>query len=288
MSKKIKSLTPEQEALLPVYRDRWLEIGLSTEPTDQDAARKAVNECYTSVGLAPPESILFVPSPVAALDTIQRLSPRMSRSDIYGNFCWNQHEAGSLGFYAFFHEVVGLSGMGKIVPLLNLAKVCGWVSFYDTVAVVQDRPEVIRFDDTRRLHSENGPAVQYRDGFSVYSWHGVRIPGAWINGNPPTAAEALHWENTEQRRAACEIVGWVNILRQLDARTIDRDEDPMIGELVRVTIPDIGEEQFLRVLCGTGREFALPVPPTVRTALEAQAWTYNVDEEIISALEVRT
>jgi hypothetical protein len=92
----------------------------------------------------------------------------------------------------------------------------------------------------------------------------------------------------EQRRAACEIVGWVNILRELNAKTIDKDDDPMVGELVRVDIPDIGEEQFLRVLCGTGREFALPVPPTMRTALEANAWSYDIPEDFIRNLEVRT
>jgi hypothetical protein len=161
------------------------------------------------------------------------------------------------------------------------------VSFYDTAVIIQDRPEIIRFDDRGLLHAENGPSVRYRDGFSVYSWHGVRIPGEWMT-KPPTATEALYWDNMEQRRAACEIVGWVNILRELNAKTIDKDDDPMVGELVRVDIPDIGEEQFLRVLCGTGREFALPVPPTMRTALEANAWSYDIPEDFIRNLEVRT
>ena len=285
--KKIESLTPEQEAMIPVYRDRWLKIGLSTEPTDREAAIRAARRCYESVGLTPPERVIFARSPVEAADLISKAGAK-SADDVFHDFCWNQHEAGSLAFYAFFHEVVGVPGLEKIEPLLELAKVCGWVSFYDTAIVIQDRPSHIRFDDNRLLHSESSPAIQYRDGFSIYSWHGVRIPGEWITGNPPTAAEALHWPNVEQRRAACEIVGWVNILRQLNARTIDKDEDPMVGELVRVTIPDIGEEQFLRVLCGTGREFALPVPPTVRTALEANAWTYDIDGDTLRKLEVRT
>jgi len=188
-TKHIESLTPEQEALLPVYRDRWLEIGLSTEPTDQDAARQAVNECYTSAGLTPPESILFVASPDEALDTIQRLAPTVSRSDISNNFCWNQHDAGSLGFYAFFHEVIGLPGLEKIIPLLNLAKVCGWVSFYEEVAVVQDRPEIIRFDDTKRLHAENGKAA---DGQPIdIAGNGVHKIDVWVPDLDPTR---IYWE----------------------------------------------------------------------------------------------
>ncbi len=88
----------------------------------------------------------------------------------------------------------------------------------------------------------------------------------------------MTWQNIEQRRAACEILGWNAILSALDAKTIDRDGDPQIGELVEVSIPDIGRERFLRVRCGTGREFALPVPPDMKTALQANAWTFGFDD----------
>ena len=67
------------------------------------------------------------------------------------------------------------------------------------------------------------------------------------------------------------------MLRELKAKTIEKDEDPTIGELVEVTIEG-GRERFLRVLCGTGREFALPVPPDMQTALQANAWTYGIDD----------
>ncbi len=92
-----------------------------------------------------------------------------------------------------------------------------------------------------------------------------------------TPAIALTWKNIEQRRCACEILGWINILKELKAKTIEKDEDPQIGELVEVTIPDIGKEKFLRVECGTGREFAMPVPPEMKTALEANAWTWGLE-----------
>jgi hypothetical protein len=44
-----------------------------------------------------------------------------------------------------------------------------------------------------------------------------------------------------------------------------------------VDIPDIGREHYLRVKCGTGRGFAIPVPPECKTALEANAWTYGLE-----------
>jgi hypothetical protein len=100
---------------------------------------------------------------------------------------------------------------------------------------------------------------------------------------------ALTWENMEQRRAACEILGWNNILKTLKAKVIDEDEDKMVGTLLSVNLPGLGKEQFLRVLCGTGREFAIPVPPTVKTALEANAWSYDMPLDAFGrGPEVRT
>jgi len=42
------------------------------------------------------------------------------------------------------------------------------------------------------------------------------------------------------------------------------------------------------VRCGTGRTFALPVPPDMKTAIQANAWTYGLDPKDIFNLEVRT
>ena len=103
-----------------------------------------------------------------------------------------------------------------------------------------------------------------------------------------TAKIALTWNNIEQRRCACEILGWVKILRELNAKIIDEDNDPEVGTLVEVDIPDIGREKFLRVLCGTKREFALPVPPEMKTALEANAWTFGFSSKDFVIPEVRT
>jgi len=109
----------------------------------------------------------------------------------------------------------------------------------------------------------------------------------WITEGPPAAADALRWENMEQRRIACEMVGWNNILQQLEAKTIDKSDNPLVGELLEVRIPDIGKEKFLRVMCGTKREFALPVPPEMERASEAQAWL-NFGTEVSSQPKLRT
>jgi hypothetical protein len=269
---KINELTPEQDAQLEVYEKRWIEYGLSTDPIDRTRVEDAVGRAYQQAGLDRPRFEY-------------RSSPR--KQDLDAMF-WGSFEAGTISYYAYFREVVGLvEEIEELTPFIELCQLCGPIAMYDDLAIIHERPEYILFDDEDRLHSETGPAVRYSDGFSVYSWHGVSIPGEWTD-TPPSPAEALAVRDLEQRRAACEMVGWDTILEELSAVVIDEDSDPLIGTLVEVNIPDIGKERFLRVVCGTGRRFALPVPPTMGTALSANAWTYDIDEDILRSLEVRT
>ena len=160
---------------------------------------------------------------------------------------------------------------------------------HEKFCIVSDFPEVLKIDEQNRAHGQDGPSHRWRDGWSLYHWHGVAVPEHWImNKNSLSAKEAITWENIEQRRAACEILGWAKILRELDAKVINEDGDPEIGTLVEVDLPDIGKEKFLRVLCGTKREFALPVPPDMKTALQANAWTFGMDIKDFVVPEVRT
>ena len=286
---KIEKLTAEQEARFGEYVDKWLDIGLSTEPVDFEKAKEAACLSYRLAGLPEPVNFHIADSPVDAIRLIKTLDSSKSSSDIFNEMSYGAQDAGWLSLYNFFQEVVGLECTNKLQGLMDLSKNSGWVSFYEDTVVFQHRPEVIKFDDQNRLHCEDGPAIRYRDGYSVYSWHGTRIPAEWIEKKSElTAKIALTWENIEQRRCACEIIGWAKILRELDSKVIDSDEDPMIGNLLEANIPGIGREKFLQVLCGTGRTFAIPVPPECKTALEGNAWTFGVEPEMLRDLEVRT
>lgn len=172
------------------------------------------------------------------------------------------------------------------------AKTSGMRVIEDEYCIISDFPCLLKFDDTNRSHRshcENGPSHKWRDGWELFTWHGTTVPKEWImNKENIDPMIALTWKNIEQRRCACEIIGWANVIRKLDAKVIDSDDDPEIGTLLEVNVPDIGTEKFLRVLCGTKREFALPVPPDMKTALEAQAWTWNLSTQDFTLPEIRT
>ncbi len=164
----------------------------------------------------------------------------------------------------------------------------GFRVMHEKFCIVSDFPDVIKIDERNLSHCENGPSHRWSDGWALYHWHGVRVPQNWIEDRASLTPEiALKEQNAELRRSACEIIGWNNILTKLKAKTIQKDEDPMIGELVEVTLEG-NKERFLKVLCGTNREFAIPVPREMKTALEANAWTYDVPPDIIKRIEHRS
>ncbi|GET38460.1 hypothetical protein MiSe_32180 [Microseira wollei NIES-4236] len=66
---KIENLIPEQEALIPVYREKWRQIALSSKPIDREKAAEAIKSAYIAIGYKQPR-ILFFDSPSAAIETI--------------------------------------------------------------------------------------------------------------------------------------------------------------------------------------------------------------------------
>lgn len=285
----ITELTKEQEALLPVYAEKWTKIGLSTEPLDFEAAKEAARKVYRLAGVKEPTQFYKAKSPMDAIRIIKELDPSKDNITIFNEMDFGNHNANWIGFYEYFRNVLNIEECKKLDGHVDLAHASGWTSFYEDVVVFQDRPSLIKMDDQNRVHSENGPCIQYSDGLSFYCWHGTAIPAEWIEDRESlTAKIAITWENIEQRRCACEIIGWAKILEELNAKVIDTDADPEIGQLVEVDIPDIGKEKFLRVVCGTGRLFALPVPPEMTTALEAQSWSWGLSANEFVAPEIRT
>jgi len=165
----------------------------------------------------------------------------------------------------------------------------GFRVMHPEFCIVSDFPDVLRVDAQNRPHSEDGPSHRWRDGWCLYHWHGVRVPDHWIADRADlSAAEVLRHENTEVRRAGCEILGWARIIESLGGRVIAADADPQIGTLIEVNLPDNGPARFLRVQCGTGREFALCVPNDVQTPIEAQAALHGLSVEDFTPPSIRT
>lgn len=191
------------------------------------------------------------------------------------------YEASWFSYYDLINHFWNLAE--ELEPILELSKHVGWWASYDDVVLFQGRPTAFALDANKVIHSATGPALEYADGAKLYAWHEMPVPSSWYTKGL-TAQEALSIENAELRRAACEFLGYAKILRDLKSVVIDTDPDPEVGVLYEVDFPDEGDrvtkEKFLFVIEGhTGREFAIPVDPSLKTALEAQVWLGGFEDE---------
>ena len=83
--KVITKLTPEQEAMISVYREKWHTQAFSVEPVDRQKAAEAIQRAYTLMSDPNPE-IVFCDSPRAAFDILlNKIWQRWESKDDYGH-----------------------------------------------------------------------------------------------------------------------------------------------------------------------------------------------------------
>jgi hypothetical protein len=94
------------------------------------------------------------------------------------------------------------------------------------------------------LHCESRAAIEYRDGWGVYAWHGVRVPD-WIILQPEliTVEKIDQEQNAEIRRVMLERYGFPRFMRDAGAEILDHDE--RFGTLFRREIP--GDEPIMMI-----------------------------------------
>jgi hypothetical protein len=203
---------------------------------------------------------------------------------------YGQHDAGWLSFYDFFRRI-GIKEADRLEGLSEVARAAGWWWPFRGAVILTERPRVLGRDDEGRLHSDDGPAVAYPDGFSIWASHGVRVPRQVVEAPETlTVAQIVGEENAEVRRVMMERFGHERYLRESDAKLVQQDN---FGKLWRVEFAN--DEPLVMVEClnstpepdGSVKTYFLRVPPSETTARGALAWTFDVASESYE-LEVQT
>ncbi|MDF5711887.1 MAG: hypothetical protein PUP90_30480 [Nostoc sp. S4] len=304
-SKKIEKLTPEQEALISVYKSKWEKIRFSTQRIDRKKAESAVKDAYAMVGLPIPK-ITFYDSPDAAcnwfsnqlsfqkiknwennqdtsslnnllfyhiVEKLENLLSEQIDSKVYeqfGDIVYYAHGAGKpfnsqlykhllnkiesrvsensqfaeeyrylesqindsfqpenhlwTASFDFGFSVLGLTDFKEDWKIFqSLVQECGWIIEDSEFCIICDRPTKLLLDNQQRLHAEAEPAIEYADGFSVYAYHGVRLPEKYSK-LPPTEWQAkwlLEEDDLELRQLLIEIIGYKGIKKKLQAAELD-------------------------------------------------------------------
>lgn len=287
----ITELTKEQEEKMAEYRDKWIKIGLSTEPANRELAEEGVNEAYAVLKLPAPK-IIWCESPLQmaltralTLESAKKdpnnvnFSPKISENidekilndakDSVSKSCYGQHDASWLAFYEYFKEVCGLVEETKVLSgLWKIAKNAGWWIPHEKVCWISERHNFIKIDEKGKLHNYDGPALTYPDGWAIYSFHGVRVPEKYL-GNVD-AKEVLAEKNAEIRMAVMKKIGIQNLFNQLPHKIIDKKDD---YELLGIDLGTGRYCEFLKMVNPTTKETHVEgVEPGIETVTQALAW----------------
>ena len=274
---KIERLTPEQEALVPVWHQRWLEIGMDERPIDRELATSAIGRAYATIN-RPAPAIIFCASPatsnlgIAAWPRLMKRVPELEDSlgaslwaslrdslgaSLASTYFGGQYDSPWVAFYLFCAEI-GVKYKPDAKPKLeivaDLCKSCGWIYFYEKICFVSGRPKVKTVMVQRNngwihvLHCVDGPAMSFADGWRIYAWRGVRIPAKYYL-KTVSAKSILSEPNAEIRRALMErydhLGGKGQFLLDCGAKVLDTSVQPMrdgncdsINELLAIDLPD--------------------------------------------------
>jgi hypothetical protein len=150
----------------------------------------------------------------------------------------------------------------------------------DGLCIVMSMPCKISTDDLKRIHNESESSVSWRDGYEVYSWHGIIVQKEWIVKKEMITKQIIIKEtNAEKRRCLQEILGSKKFAEILGCEVVDEDMDLQGNKmkLWRTKEKDsICNEfiQFYNCICpSTGREYWICVPETCKNTWGAKAWT---------------
>jgi len=304
----IEELTKEQMDKIPIYTDKWVKIGLNTDPCNFRKAVAGAKKAYKMAGLEEPKLFIGpVNNPVEAslaesllkeyvgktvsqnlnktilkrikeiIDSDQPLPQVNTDNQIYGN------QEFILSFFDYFKNECGIDECKKLDGLIEIAENCGWWTALGSVCIFQHRPLWIKRDSQGRLHSLDSAAIKYRGSnrADIYAVHGVRVNSNIIE-KKFTASDIENESNVEVRRVMIEIYGHEKFLLDSNSVLIHQDD---FGKLYQKELP--GDEPLMMVEVvnstpekdGTYKNYYIRVDPNayggLKTAMAAVASTWR-------------
>ncbi len=187
-------------------------------------------------------------------------------------------EASWLSYHDFTGKTLGLDCCRRLEAHgdLALAGVGFWLPA-TRAAIVSPTPSQMHRDDHGELHCDDGPAITYPDGWSVWAHHGVVVPRDVIESPAQITVDRIRAEhNSNIRRVMRERYGEGRYLVETGAKVIDIDtvatdaQSPNGQRIHRALLEDDEGGRFLVGTDGsTNKAYYMPVPVDCRTCEQA-------------------
>jgi hypothetical protein len=196
-------------------------------------------------------------------------------------------------FYDFLRAEAGVE-LPKTLSLLIELDFTGCFSwwFYEQACILLAPPKfhfepvgrraAIPGNDNRRLHSTDGPAVEWSD-CGLFFYRGVEIPAHYIQERDKiTVKDIMEERNIENRRILQELYGLDRFMRDAGGKIIQQDKRGKLWSL-----KPRGEEREMKLVevlnstpepDGSYKTYFLPVRSTVKTAAEGVARSFGFEK----------
>ncbi len=299
ITKGQERLTPDQIEYARQFAQKRIASMLATTAVDEREAERHLSEAYRVAGLEPPKRFRWFDSPIAFCMAHFGDSVRDSVRDSVWDSVWDSVRVSVrdsvwdsvrayldenwLAFYRFFCEVFEYN---KLIHLALFNEMVGGYQLGKEEAWLVRKPIRLERDEQERPHSADGMCMQYRDGWGFYAWHGTRTSEHIIMQSDLLAKEDwLNEQNMEIRRVIQERLGNDRFVELVGGQCIDT------GKRGRLIAVDLGSDpervaHYVHVQdSSTPRQYYLRVPPTIRTADRAVAWTFGLTEETYQPMQ---
>lgn len=307
----LNQLTPEQEALIPVVRDEWINRALGGDTSlDVNMCTIPLKTFYASANIDETPPVMVLGSPLACQYAANLIikDPNAIKTQAGRNKLITKAETAAiteagLGFaltyvdflywftlagdcwwlsWADYFTKIGIVDNKEFEELKQFALAGIWDAILlPNAALLCRRPLKVNRDEENRLHNMTGPAVDWQDGSTNWFLHGMAIDRAWVeNPKSITVEQVLAQENVELRRAMITLMGMPRFVSESKAEVLHNDTDAsnMPRRLLRIPSgPDDEPIMLVEVNCpSTGKVAHLRVPPTTTACSEAVAWTFGL------------
>jgi len=109
--------------------------------------------------------------------------PRVLPKSDFSEVALGPGDLASLAVYEHLRDLGWKRETRALLGLWKIAASAGWLVPYEHACWVSERPDRLQVDAQGRLHSPDGPALRYRDGWCFWSWKRVEVP-AWAIEHP--------------------------------------------------------------------------------------------------------
>jgi hypothetical protein len=154
---------------------------------------------------------------------------------------------------------------------------------------VVERTTEIHWNEEKipRIHNPKGPAVAYKDGYSVYAWNATLVPWDIIEKPQDITIERISAENNaEIKRIMREIYGESRFLKDTGAKLVDAD-NRKVSAVTDDGVPRalVSDNEGRKFLVGTDhstqRVYYMEAPREAKSCREAHEAICGFNEDDI-------